>query len=254
MRIFDLEKDRRFYDEEHKPPGHYRKDALDLWRFGLLRGLLRKIFKRDEPFKDRHVLNVAGGWGREAHLILGEGARHLTFCDYSHTQALYAEGYLEGFYNKTIICGDGERLPFKDKSVDICVIAEGLHHFSDPVAGAKEMLRVARSAVIFDEPAGGIFRYAINRLFIALGMKEMLERGYLQEYRMSSETLRELRGLYAGALYFPYFIYYFGWYKSTKNMLLRKIYQVALSVFNIFFHSFGNRVIVVLSLAKREHI
>ncbi len=252
MRIIDVERDRRFYNEECTPET-CGEDPLSLWRHALLCRLLKRRLKTKALFADEDILNVAGGWGREARILLRHKPRALILCDYSHTQLEYAKGYLKEPGGRYFICADGQRLPFKDKSVDICVIAEGLHHFLDPIAGIKEMARVARKMVILDEPGGGFFRKAVNNVFVRLGIKERLERGYLQEYRISKKIFNELDNLYPDIIYFPYFIYYFGWYKNTKNLFLKKVYQAALCVVNIFFHALGNRTIAVLILAHEEH-
>ncbi|HEX4087735.1 MAG TPA: class I SAM-dependent methyltransferase [Trebonia sp.] len=50
-----------------------------------------------------------------------------------------------------------ERLPFADQSFDAAMAFATVHHWPDPLAGLREMRRVARRVVVFthDDPAGG---------------------------------------------------------------------------------------------------
>jgi SAM-dependent methyltransferase len=45
--------------------------------------------------------------------------------------------------------GSAERLPFADKSFDAAMAVCTLHHWQDPIAGLREMQRVARRVVVF---------------------------------------------------------------------------------------------------------
>ena len=51
------------------------------------------------------------------------------------------------------VVADAARLPFRDASVDVVFVHDGLHHLDDPLVGLAEMARVARSAVSVSEPA-----------------------------------------------------------------------------------------------------
>ncbi len=70
-------------------------------------------------------------------------------------------GRLEG----TVVCGDALRLPFRDRSVDIVMCSQVLHHFPEPEALelVGEMNRVARARVVISDlrrswiAAGGLW-------------------------------------------------------------------------------------------------
>jgi SAM-dependent methyltransferase len=66
----------------------------------------------------------------------------------------------------TPIVADVERLPFRDRSVDLVYVHDGLHHLATPFAGLAEMARVAGFAVSVNEPA----RAAVTALAIRLGL------------------------------------------------------------------------------------
>jgi glycosyltransferase involved in cell wall biosynthesis/ubiquinone/menaquinone biosynthesis C-methylase UbiE/uncharacterized protein YbaR (Trm112 family) len=51
------------------------------------------------------------------------------------------------------IVADVEALPFRDRSVELVYVHDGLHHLEAPLRGLSEMLRTAGSAVSVNEPA-----------------------------------------------------------------------------------------------------
>lgn len=247
MRKIDFLKDQSFYNLKHKAPDKYRNEPLDLFRFDLLLKLYRTIDRDNSLFRNKSVLNVAGGYGRESYLMLIEEPKSLVLCDYSLRQLKQAKKYLEGFSEKYILCCDGEKLPFKDKSFDICYITEALHHFIHPHKGIEEFIRVTKETIIIDEPCGGIVRGILNWIFIFLGIKEKYERGYLEASRINKKKLKEFCLKYRlNLVFFPYFIYYFDWYKREKSNFIKLTYKNILFILNILFHSFGNRAIAIL--------
>lgn len=253
MRRTDFQKDQQFYNIEHKAPSKHRDDLLDLYRFNLLLKLYKKSNREDSLFRDKAVLNIAGGYGREAYLILTQKPKFLFLCDYSLKQISQAKEYLGKFNEKYLLCADGESLPFKDKSFDICYITEALHHFIHPERGIEEFIRVTKDAVIIDEPSGGIIREALNRLFIIFGIKEEYERGYLEALRINKQIFKKLCLKYRiDMVFYPYFIYYFEWYKRKKNMFIKVFYKNLLSILNIFFHFLGNRATVIMTFKNGD--
>jgi len=47
------------------------------------------------------------------------------------------------------VAAAAERLPFKDQSFDAAMAFATIHHWQDPIAGLREMRRVARRVVVF---------------------------------------------------------------------------------------------------------
>ncbi|MEV0824979.1 class I SAM-dependent methyltransferase [Nonomuraea rubra] len=47
------------------------------------------------------------------------------------------------------VAATAERLPFKDQSFDAAMAVSTVHHWRDPIAGLREMRRVARRVVVF---------------------------------------------------------------------------------------------------------
>lgn len=64
--------------------------------------------------------------------------------------------------NDVVALGDALRLPFKDKSVDVVMASQMLHHFqfSDAVAVVRELSRVARRKVIISDLRRSVFAAA----------------------------------------------------------------------------------------------
>jgi len=52
------------------------------------------------------------------------------------------------------VAGDAERLPFADQSFDAAMAFSTIHHWEDPIAGLREMRRVARRVVVFTFDGG----------------------------------------------------------------------------------------------------
>lgn len=52
------------------------------------------------------------------------------------------------------LAGTAERLPFEDQSFDAAMAVSTVHHWPDPIAGLREMRRVARRVVVFTHDAG----------------------------------------------------------------------------------------------------
>src|SRR6476646_4713225 len=48
-----------------------------------------------------------------------------------------------------------DRLPFEDQSFDAAMAVSTVHHWPDPIAGLREMRRVARRVVVFTYDADG---------------------------------------------------------------------------------------------------
>jgi uncharacterized protein YbaR (Trm112 family) len=96
---------------------------------------------------------VCGGSGMDAEFLARAGASVIS-TDISLGAAQrtrerarrYAFGVLP-------VVADAEALPFRDRSIDLLYVHDGLHHLDSPQAGIREMLRTSRLAVSINEPA-----------------------------------------------------------------------------------------------------
>ncbi len=62
-----------------------------------------------------------------------------------------------------------ERLPFRDQSFDAAMAFSTIHHWQDPIAGLREMRRVARRVVVFtheSSEAGWLRRFWLIRDYL----------------------------------------------------------------------------------------
>jgi len=65
---------------------------------------------------------------------------------------------------------DGEHLPFSDKSKDVVLFVDVLHHTTDPMVLLREARRVARTAIVLkDHTMNGLFAYSTLRFMDWVG-------------------------------------------------------------------------------------
>jgi len=67
------------------------------------------------------------------------------------------------------VAAAAESLPFEDQSFDAAMAVSTVHHWQDPIAGLREMRRVARRVVVFtfdDSDAGWRGRFWLTRDYL----------------------------------------------------------------------------------------
>jgi SAM-dependent methyltransferase len=64
------------------------------------------------------------------------------------------------------LAGSAENLPFEDQSFDAAMALATLDHWQDPIAGLREMRRVARRVVVFTHDASDPGRFWMNRDYL----------------------------------------------------------------------------------------
>ncbi|MCC9312427.1 MerR family transcriptional regulator [Kitasatospora sp. RB6PN24] len=67
------------------------------------------------------------------------------------------------------VAASAERLPFADQSFDAAMAFSTIHHWQDPIAGLREMRRVARRVVVFthdSSDAGWLNRFWLSRDYL----------------------------------------------------------------------------------------
>jgi SAM-dependent methyltransferase/DNA-directed RNA polymerase subunit RPC12/RpoP len=131
------------------------------------------------------ALVVCGGAGLDAELLSRFGCEVVT-SDISagaSRRALDRARRRETTY--LAIVADAEHLPFRDRSMDLVYVHDGLHHLPDPGAGVREMLRVARVAIAITEPTPSLMTQMAVRARVADDVEEagnLVKRVPLSEF------------------------------------------------------------------------
>lgn len=99
------------------------------------------------------VLTVCGGSGLDAEYLARAGFRVIASDISLEAARRTRERAKRHGLAIAPIVADIEALPFRDRSVDLVYVHDGLHHLEAPLAGLHEMLRTARGAVSVNEPA-----------------------------------------------------------------------------------------------------
>lgn len=144
------------YDEMHAHEGDddYRSVRL-----------VDALFHMIQP---KSVLDVGAGTGRGVLRLL-DTLPNTSICGVEPVAALIDQALKKGVPKTSIIRGTGEALPFADGSFDLVCSFALLHHVPSPNVVLREMLRVARKAVIVvDGNRFGQGRMAMRWLKLAL--------------------------------------------------------------------------------------
>ncbi|MGB6546533.1 MAG: glycosyltransferase [Candidatus Acidiferrales bacterium] len=188
------------------------------------------------------VLVVCCGSGMEAEMVARTG-RHVVALDISPEAVARARERTARFgFRFGLLVGDAEHLPFADGSFDFVFVHDGLHHLSDPYRGVREMLRVARRAVVIAEPADA----GLTHVSIRLGISGVYEDAGNYVYRLDPARLvREFSD--GGARSWSLrrsLIYYQPWtfrfYRFLEPRPLRAIFRAVFRAANLLVGRWGN--------------
>jgi ubiquinone/menaquinone biosynthesis C-methylase UbiE/uncharacterized protein YbaR (Trm112 family) len=162
-----------FHDEEADNAYEISRphDTPRFYRF-LLEEKYRRGLSALGSLSSMTALTVCGGSGMDADFLARAGARVLTV-DISARAAERARERARQ-YNLEIesVVADVERLPFRDRSVDLVFVHDGLHHLVDPFLGIEEIARVARLAVSVNEPSKAVITRVAVRIGLALEQED----------------------------------------------------------------------------------
>jgi ubiquinone/menaquinone biosynthesis C-methylase UbiE/uncharacterized protein YbaR (Trm112 family) len=213
--------------------------------------LLREKFRRsviglEHLLPGATALTICGGSGVDAEFLERAGAR-VILSDISLGVVLQARERARRYgLDITLVVADAEALPFRDASVDVVYVHDGLHHLERPALGLAEMARVARRAVSVSEPAEAAATAAAVRLGLAEDEEEAgnrVRRLTLDEIsrELSSRGFRPIRP-------HRYAMVYRHWPGRTMRVLstrpLLPLAQAGLNVLNRAAGRFGNKLTV----------
>jgi glycosyltransferase involved in cell wall biosynthesis/SAM-dependent methyltransferase len=243
---FDRDAEEAF--ETNRPHGTPR-----LYQFLLHEKVRRAVAPIRSHLVGATALTVCGGSGMDAEYLARYGASVVS-SDLSVGAAARARARFAGRELKArSVVADVEHLPFKDRSVDLVAVHDGLHHLEDPHAGLSEMARVARRWVVITEPA----QAWITRLAIRLGLALEVEAAGNRVIRMEpsrTASFLETQGFVVlraerYAMYYPH-------HPGSVFRLLSRPYLFPIVVtgwrlVNALIGRYGNKMVVV---AERRHL
>jgi SAM-dependent methyltransferase len=249
---------RRSLDHKGQQAAFFDQDPADDFGVTRPRGapqlygwLLEEKFRRsvlglEQLLSGATALTICGGSGLDAEFLARAGAR-VILSDISLGVVLQAHERVRRFgLEIALVVADAEALPFRDTSIDLVYVHDGLHHLERPLDGLAEMTRVARHAVSISEPAAAFVTAAAVRI----GAAEAVEEAGNRVRRL---TLAELEGELSSRGFesirpHRYAMYYRHWPGRAVRILstpvLAPLAKAAFRTLNRFVGRFGNKLTV----------
>jgi ubiquinone/menaquinone biosynthesis C-methylase UbiE len=135
---------------------HFTNDPLTRYlrdrRLEMALDILRGRGRLDPA--NQSALLVCGGVGGEGIFLANHGFRDVTVSDFSESALAICRRRDPRL--KTALLNAEDMSPVPDRSYDVVLVQDGLHHLPRPVLGLTEMLRVARVAAVVIEPHRGL--------------------------------------------------------------------------------------------------
>jgi len=247
-----VEKERRgqleFYservdtEEEITRPRCYPRHVRDLLEFKVRSTCQLAEAMAEQPAGNETVLVVCCGSGMEAEMLARAGKRVIGL-DLSPDAVRRARERAARFgVRYELLVGDATNLPFPANSVDWVFVHDGLHHLPDPYDGVRQMLRVARKAVLIAEPNDG----TLTRFAIWLGVASYCEDAGNYVYRLRPERLGQV--FYEHGIetwrFERSWVYYHPWtfriYRLLERQPLFWLMRAGLAVVDFLFGRWGN--------------
>jgi ubiquinone/menaquinone biosynthesis C-methylase UbiE/uncharacterized protein YbaR (Trm112 family) len=206
----------------------------------------RSVLGLEELLPGATALTICGGSGLDAELLVRAGAR-VILSDISLGVVLQArERALRYGLEIALVVADAEALPFRDASIDLVYVHDGLHHLERPADGLAEMARVARRAVSITEPAAA----AVTSAAVRIGAAEAVEEAGNRVRRLtlaeieSELSARDFRALRPHR----YAMYYRHWPgRAVRALSAPLVFPVAKKAFRAVNRAagrFGNKLTV----------
>ncbi len=99
------------------------------------------------------AMTVCAGVGGEGTFLANQGFTDVTVADFSANSLALCNEFDPRLKTRLL---NTEAMDLPDRSVDLVLVQDGLHHLPRPALGFTEMLRVARRAVVVIEPHVGL--------------------------------------------------------------------------------------------------
>jgi uncharacterized protein YbaR (Trm112 family)/SAM-dependent methyltransferase len=206
----------------------------------------RSVLGLEDVLPGATALTICGGSGLDAELLARAGAR-VILSDISLGVVLQARERAKRFgLDITLVVADAEALPFRDASIDVVYVHDGLHHLENPASGLAEMARVARRALSVTEPAAA----AATAAAVRVGWAEAEEEAGNPVRRL---TLGEIVSELSGRGFRPlqphrYAMYYRHWPGRAVRILSKPVLfplaRVGFAAGNRLLGRYGNKLAV----------
>ena len=175
------------YFDEAEPEFELTRPHGTPW---LYQWLLAEKFRRSLdaltlPSGGMTAATICGGSGMDAEFLARAGASVIS-TDISLGACQRTQERAERYgFDVLPVVADAGALPFRDRSVDLVYVHDGLHHLESPEAGIREMLRTSRLAISINEPA----RAGATMLAARVGLSEHYEEAGNFIARVDPEAL-----------------------------------------------------------------
>jgi SAM-dependent methyltransferase len=208
---------------------------------------LEEKFRRSVAFlpslRGLAVVDACCGSGMEAELLARIGARVLAVDISFGCAARAQERARRRGVDYTVVVGDVERLPVRKGAVDVAYVHDGLHHLREPLAGVRELARVAKLAVSINEPADAL----ATRIAVRFGLALREEEAGNPVMRLRPDDVRsELERAGFRVRVRRYALYYRHQPGQVMRMLSRpgmfELYRATVRLGNAFAGRFGNKL------------
>ncbi|MHA1470779.1 MAG: class I SAM-dependent methyltransferase [Candidatus Asgardarchaeia archaeon] len=146
------------------------------------------------------------------------------------------------------VVADSEHLPFKNRSFDLVLVRDGLHHLPNPSKGINEMFRISRKGYIFIEAQKSFFTNVFTKLklaeeyeksgnfvyrFTRREVKNLMKKQKINNYKIFTSWCHNIRFL--SKYIYPHF----------NNKVSLVIFTFLFYMFNFLFGHYGNSMVVV---------
>lgn len=243
--FFDHQQAEEFeVNRPHETPRLYRWIMAEKFR--------RSVAALARAVPNAKVLTVCGGSGMDAEFLARTGARVITSdISLGAAQRSQERARRYGLAISSIVA-DVEDLPFRDRSVDVVYVHDGLHHLKDPVVGLAEMARVAGRAISISEPSRSALTALAVRLGLALEQEEAGNRvARLNPKEVAAELHRYGYQVVRSERYGMYYRHHPGRvFASLSNPFIFPLVQAAVRGTNKLAGRFGNKLTVQAVLQR----
>ena len=179
--IYAAPKDEWAFHDTKDPLTRYVRDR----RLGRAMTMLDEVLGLEPAATS--ALVVCGGVGGEGTYLANGGFRRVTVSDISPNALAVCR---KRDSRLSVEVADAECLPMADRSYDVVLVQDGLHHLPRPVLGFTEMLRVSRRAVVVIEPHSSL----VGRLLGQTWEEHEGRKNYV--FRWDAQLVRQAANAY----------------------------------------------------------